>query len=274
MPAPSTKTSTGQVRLACVAAPVPDFGAASLYELSLRARRVTSRDPKFCLYGRGPDRCRPLPAVGIWDGWTPYEALLTPDPDAVETRLYLYGRRDLKEEQQSRVEYRQVRLRPVASPTTVVLVREGVPAPAAPVDWRRVNPARYTADVTSDGPVVLGLAEGAAPGWTVQGAAARGATQVTLQGWMNGWRLPAGGPVTVAYAPARYARAALFLAPVGVAAAAGWMLAGRLGFGGMVLPKLAVGWARAGRRRWRDRGRRRWRTRVQRWLARDGRGRR
>ena len=62
--------------------------------------------------------------MAIWNGWTPYEALLPPDPAAVETRLYLYGMRDLEEKVQSQVEYRGVRLRPVASPSTVVLVRE------------------------------------------------------------------------------------------------------------------------------------------------------
>lgn len=211
--------------LACIAATAPDFGASSLYELSMQARSVAGRNPKFCLYSRGPDQCRTLPKVGRWDGWTPYEALLTPDPAAVETRLYLYGLRDLKEAQQTEVEYREVRLRPVASPTSVVMVRESVPREPAGLDWSRRNPATFTADVTSEGPAVLALAENAAPGWSIRGKAATGAERVTLQGWMNGWRLPTGGPATLVYAPASISRAALYLLPVAAVAAAGWTVA-------------------------------------------------
>jgi len=213
--------------LACIGATAPDFGAASLYELSMQARSVTARNPKFCVYSRGPDRCKTLPTVAVWDGWTPYEALLTPDPAAVETRVYLYGMRDLKEKQQSQVEYRAVRLRPVASPSTVVLVREAPPVEPAAVRWSRQNPANFTVEVTSEGPAVVALAENAAPGWVIRGRAAAGARHMTLQGWMNGWLLPAGGSATLVYAPARISRYALFFAPLAVAAALGWMHPGR-----------------------------------------------
>ncbi|MBT8228248.1 MAG: hypothetical protein HKP61_13615, partial [Dactylosporangium sp.] len=152
--------------LACIAATAPDFGASSLYEFSMEARSIAVRNPKFCVYLRGPDRCRKMPSVAVWDGWTPYEALLTPDPTAVETRVYLYGLRDLAESQRSSVEYRGVRLRPVASPVTVVLARE-TPAAAgdggsdgsAPIRWSRQNPAQFTATAAAGQPTVLALAE-------------------------------------------------------------------------------------------------------------------
>jgi len=212
--------------VACIAATAPDFGASSMYELSLEARRVALRNPKFCVFSRGPDRCMSLPSVSRWDGWTPYEALLAPDPAAVETRMYLYGMRDLKERQQAQVEYRDVRLRPVASPTTVVLARQAPATAAAEIRWDRQNPATFTADVTSPGPTVLALAEGAAPGWAISGDAADGARKVTLQGWMTGWHLPAGGSATLAYAPARYSRLALYLLPVSALAGLGWIWLG------------------------------------------------
>ena len=216
--------------LACIGATAPDFGASSLYELSMQARSVTARNPKFCVFSRGPDRCRTLPTVAVWDGWTPYQALFTPDPGAVETRVYLYGMRDLKEQQQSQVEYRGVRLRPVASPTTVVLVREAPVVVPPTVRWSRQNPANYSVDVTSDSPVVLALAETAAPGWMIQGAGAAGGERVTLQGWMNGWRLPAGASGTLVYAPARISRGALYSLPVAVLVAFWWLLPGSLKF--------------------------------------------
>src|SRR3712207_839721 len=150
-----------------------------MYELSMEARSVAVRNPKFCLYLRGPDLCRSLPTVAMYQGWTSYEALVPPDPSAVETRLYLYGLRDLKEEQQSQVEYRRVRLRPVASPSSVVLVRRTSPAATSTVDWEKQNPTQFTGTVTAPGRTTVALAENAAPGWTLTGV--EGATKVTLQ---------------------------------------------------------------------------------------------
>jgi arabinofuranan 3-O-arabinosyltransferase len=211
--------------LACIAATAPDFGGASLYELSMEARSIAVRNPKFCVFLRGPDRCLTMPSVALWDGWTPYQALLTPDPAAVETRLYLYGLRDLAERQQSMVEYRGVRLRPVASPTTVVLVRQTPEGQPAEVRWNRVNPATYRATVRADGPTALALAETAAPGWSVSGPGTVGARPVTLQGWMNGWLLPGDADVTIAYGPATLSRYALAMLPVTAAIALAWILA-------------------------------------------------
>jgi arabinofuranan 3-O-arabinosyltransferase len=200
--------------LACIGASAGDVGAGSLYELSMQARSVAVRNPKFCLYLRGPDLCRTLPPVALYQGWTRYETLIPPDPDAVETRLYLYGMRDLKEQQQSQVEYRGVRLRPVASPSSIVLVRQQTYPGRSAVDWQQKNPAQFTGTVVARGRTVVALAESAAPGWVLTGV--DGARKVTLQGWMGGWLLPSGGEVTIRYTPARVARAAYYLLPVAV----------------------------------------------------------
>ncbi|BCJ49590.1 hypothetical protein Asp14428_10650 [Actinoplanes sp. NBRC 14428] len=222
----TTYTLKAVRHLACIGATASDVGAASLYELSMQARSVAVRNPKFCLYLRGPDLCRSLPTVGLYKGWTSYEALVPPDSNAVETRLYLYGLRDLRERQQSQVEYRGVRLRPVASPSSVVLVRQETPAATSTVDWKRQNPAQFTGTLTTSGHTTVALAENAAPGWMLTGV--EGARKVTLQGWMNGWVVPAGGEFHVRYAPARTARYALYLLPVMVAASLVFMYAVRL----------------------------------------------
>jgi arabinofuranan 3-O-arabinosyltransferase len=89
------------------------------------------------------------------------------------------------------------------------------------VTWQRQNPANFSMSVASGGPTVVALAENFAPGWRLDGGA--GAEHVTLQGWMNGWRLPAGATATATYGPAKVSRYALYLLPVAVAAALGWM---------------------------------------------------
>ncbi|BFU44728.1 hypothetical protein [Krasilnikovia sp. MM14-A1004] len=222
----TTYTLKAVQHLACIGSPASDMGASSLYELSMQARSVALRNPKFCLYLRGPDLCRTLPAVALYQGWTPYEALIPPDPTAVETRLYLYGLRDPKGQQQSQVEYRGVRLRPVASPSSIVLVRNAAPRATSSVDYARTNPAQFTGTVTASGPTAVALAENAAPGWVLTGV--EGARKVTLQGWMNGWLLPEGGTVTMRYTPARIGRYALYLLPIGVVASVVFMYLFRL----------------------------------------------
>ncbi|AGL14297.1 hypothetical protein [Actinoplanes sp. N902-109] len=217
----TTYTLKAVRHLACIGAEANDMGASSLYELSMEARSVAVRNPKFCLFLKGPDLCRTLPSVAVYNGWTSYQTLIPPDPNTIETRLYLYGLRDLAGKQQSTVEYRGVRLRPVASPSAVVLVRDTPAAPTATVDWERHNPTQYSATVTSSGPTTLGMAENVAPGWLMTGIP--GAEKVTIQGYMNAWKLPAGGTATIRYAPARVARYAYYLLPVSVLGSLAYM---------------------------------------------------
>ncbi len=108
-PAPAYRL-TAQFDRACIAAPVPDMGASSLYELSYEGRSVNLRNPQVCLYQRGPDRCSKIPAGGPWKEWNQYRTFVGPDPRAVETRLYLFGPRDLDGREQAVVEYRDVGL--------------------------------------------------------------------------------------------------------------------------------------------------------------------
>jgi arabinofuranan 3-O-arabinosyltransferase len=222
----TTYTLKAVSHLACIGAAADDFGGASLYELSMEARSVALRNPKFCLYLRGPDLCRKLPTVAVYQGWTPYEALIPPDANTVEARLYLYGLRDLEGRQQSQVEYRGVRMRPVASTSAVVLVRQQPSTATSVADWERENPAHFSGTVTASGPAVLAMAESAAPGWTLTGVP--GAKKVTLQGWMSGWQLPAGGDFAIRYGPARIARYAFYLLPVTVVLSGLFMYAVRL----------------------------------------------
>jgi arabinofuranan 3-O-arabinosyltransferase len=243
----TTYTLKAVSHLACIGAAAEDFGGASLYELSMEARSVALRNPKFCLYLRGPDLCRKLPTVAVYQGWTPYEALIPPDPNTVEARLYLYGLRDLEGTRQSQVEYRGVRIRPVASTSAVVLIRQDEPGAAAVADWERENPAHFAGTVTAAGPTVLAMAESAAPGWALTGIP--GARKVTLQGWMSGWELPAGGDFAIRYGPARIARYAFYLLPVTVVLSVAFMYAVRLPAGRP--GAWAVRHRRRRRRRWR-----------------------
>ncbi len=244
---------TAQYDRACIAAPVPDMGASSLYELSYEGRSVNLRNPSVCLYQRGPDRCSKIPAGGPWKDWNPYRTFVGPDPRAVETRLYLFGSRDLDGKQKAIVEYRSVKLRPVASPVDVVLVRQVETAPPASVEYDRRNPATYAVTTSQATPVhgnlgtFVALSESAAPGWTAQKADGIDSPgKLTLQGWMNGWPATAeAGSATLAYGPDRYAQIAWKVFPLALAAAFGWIIVRR--------PVRA--WVKARWRRLRSRGR-------------------
>jgi arabinofuranan 3-O-arabinosyltransferase len=227
---------TAQHDRACIAAPVPDMGASSLYELSFEGRSVTLRNPTICLYQRGPDRCTKTPAGGPWKQWAPYRTFVGPDPKAVETRLYLFGPRDLDGKKQAVVEYRDVALRPVASPVDIVLVRQVEAAPAAIVTSDRVSPARFAITTSGATPVdgegvgtYVAMNEAYAPGWAAQSATGiDGSTHLQLQGWMNGWPATAPeGAASLVYGPDRYAQLALKLFPITLAAALAWIVVRR-----------------------------------------------
>jgi arabinofuranan 3-O-arabinosyltransferase len=213
-----TFTLKAREHMACLGATVPDMGASSLYEFSLEAKSIALRDPKFCLYLRGPDACEKLPTAGPWEGWTHYQTLVGPNDQAVETRVYLYGLRDLTGEQQSEVAYRDVKLRPVASTNSVVMVREpagGDDALSAPRSTRvssaSDNPI-MTSFVKPPGPTIIGFIEGYAPGWQLAGA-----EHIMLEGWMNGW-VVAEDEVkgTLLYRPARIAGFGLIILPIAI----------------------------------------------------------
>jgi arabinofuranan 3-O-arabinosyltransferase len=214
--------------MACLGASVPDMGQSSLYRFSLEARRLDSRDPKFCLYLRGPDRCQRLPVGGPWNDWTPYATLVNPSEQAVETRVYLYGLRTLDGSEQSRVEYRSIRLNPVASPSAVVLVRQPDKGPdlmdarSIRAQFDTVNPTRTDVEVGA-GAALVALTQTSAPGWNLTGFG----QSSPAQGWMASWKVD-GQPVdgTAQYLPAAKSRMALYLLPVALGAAFAAMATG------------------------------------------------
>ena len=213
---------------ACVGATAPTMGASSLYVLSFEAKKVALRDPKVCLYRRGPDNCLTLPVTQWTTKWQPYSTLIQPDPTAVETRLYLYGLRDLAGKSQSEVDYRAVRLTPVASTSTVVLVRDTPVVPVPAVDWSRVDPTRYPVALSGPGTVLV-LRETSAPGWQAQGfPSGVQTTHTAVEGWANAWLVPPGRTQgSLVYGPARISRYALLALPIALVAAFLWILAAR-----------------------------------------------
>ena len=118
------------------------------------------------------------------------------------------------------MEYREVKLRPVASPVTVTLIRApnddlaALDAPRAyEPEWKRNNPASFSVNSTS-GPGVLALAETFAPGWTLSKATT---DHIAVEGWMNAWRVGAEGVTgTFIYQPSMISRKALMITPVAV----------------------------------------------------------
>ena len=219
--ASGTLSLGARVHMACLGATAPGFGSSSLYELAYEARSMRLRDPKVCLYLRGPDRCATLPTGLSWDGWTRYSAPVRPDPGAVETRVYLYGLRDLEESRVSRVDYREVALRPVASPVDVVLVRETTDAEPPAVRWDRRDPA-HIAVAVDDAPAgtIVGLAESAAPGWALPDAGEK----VTAMGWRGAWEVEGDLDAVAAYVPAEASRLALASLPIALGLASVWLL--------------------------------------------------
>jgi arabinofuranan 3-O-arabinosyltransferase len=213
-----TITLGARDHMACLGSTVPDMGQSSLYKLSVDSRSINNRNPKFCLYLRGPDACEKIPTAGPWikGEWSPYSTLIGPNRKAVETRVYVYGLRDFEGQEQSFVEYKNIRLTPVASPSSVVLVRQtygGVPdvmdGRTVEAQYKRVNPIRTKVEVGA-GAALVGFTETGAKGWSLTGHG--GATPA--QGWMASWKVE-GQPVegTIQYLPAGLGRKALYLLP-------------------------------------------------------------
>lgn len=255
---------TAQHDRACISANAPELGTSSLYAFSFDGRSVALRNPSFCILSKGPETCAKLPVAPPWtDEWTTYSQLLQPNPDAIESRIYLYGGRDLEGKQKAIVDYRAVRLVPVASPSTVVLVKKNDLAPAANSTYDRKSPAQYGVDVTDATPSTTGkgaapgkpstaiaLTETFAPGWSFRGEP--GTDHVALQGWMNGW-LPGDAQVagTLTYEPAMTARKLLYVFAIAVPLGIVWLL--------LPWPRR---WRRARAQRWRERHRQKLKSRL------------
>lgn len=246
-----------RVHRACLGSAVRDFGSASMYEISMQAARLNNRDPQICLYSRGPDACAKLPKRSVWgEGLKPYSALVQPMKGAVQTRLYLVGLRDLAGEEISQVEYRNVKMRPVAAPVRIVLTRNrAIPMGSADangpergdLDYSAESPAKYIVRTRPAPGQLLVLKETSAPGWAANGAS--GAERVQANGYANGWLMPGGAAtgstarqsttatagasdapgrsVEIVYGPASVARAALWASPPLILLSLCWLVVAR-----------------------------------------------
>lgn len=119
------------------------------------------------------------------------------------------------------VQPRLVELSPAAAPD----VRPG-PAPRA-IDVTERGTGTRTVAVAAGGSTVLALTEGANAGWRATTADGRALDPVTVDGWRQGFRLPAGGAtqVRIEFAPTRSHRAGLAVgaAAVLLLAALAWL---------------------------------------------------
>jgi arabinofuranan 3-O-arabinosyltransferase len=224
--------------MACIASTMPDYGGAGLYRLEYGYRSVALRKPRVAVYHRGPNVSEPLPANGSETEWSTYRADLQPTLDDVETRLYLYAPRDLAGQQQAVVQYRQVSITPMASSSSVTLLRVQPPTtePATVAVWKRTTPGSFTATLlpgsagSSGDPFAVAVAETFAPGWVLAPLpAGTTVTKVRLNGWQNGWLIEttstAAVDVKASYAPAFLARTAMKLSALSFLALPLWLAA-------------------------------------------------
>ena len=197
---PASWLSTGDLRdptitlgardyTACLGASVPDMGQSSLYRFSLEARKLDSRDPKFCLYSRGPDSCQKLPAgraVGRLDavrrsGQSERQGGRDTGLPVRPTRPGWPGAGGSSTGRSGSIRW---------PPSAVVLVRQPEGKRAANLMAGRtiraestpINPARTDVRVEA-GAAVVALTQTNAPGWNLTGFGKSSATQ----GWMASW---------------------------------------------------------------------------------------
>jgi arabinofuranan 3-O-arabinosyltransferase len=237
--------------MACIASTMPDYGGAGLYHLEYGYRSVALRKPRVAVYHRGPNVAEPLPANGSQTEWTTYHADLRPTLASVETRMYLYAPRDLTGQAQSVVQYRDVAITPVASSSTVTLLRDQ-PVVASPrlADWVRTTPGSFRASVVGDGAV--SVTETNAPGWAMSNLPdGVTATKVRLNGWQSGWVLSGNDAGAVdlkmKYTPIFIARTAIKISLLSMALLPLWLL---------VAPYVRRRHDRRRQRRWERRARR------------------
>ena len=121
-------------------------------------------------------------------------------------------------------------MRPVASPMSVVMVRQpygGTPNVmddrTMTAEYKEVNPAQYKVSV-GPGAMIVALTETSAPGWSLTGHG----KAIAAQGWMAAWPAemqPVEG--TARYIPSTRGRQALMLLPIALLGAFSAMFLGR-----------------------------------------------
>jgi arabinofuranan 3-O-arabinosyltransferase len=176
---------------ACVSAALQPALAGLAYDLRFEYRTLSGKSARICVWQRGPNRCASIPRLSASPGWQRYDAVVVPDPGTVALHLFLYafganGHTTV-------TEYRNVDVE-IASPIAPSLVHTAPPRAPPPVTFSRSGPTTYVGHVAeSASPFVLQLAESYAPGWELSGLpASRSAQHIELDGYANGWLVPAG----------------------------------------------------------------------------------
>lgn len=222
-----------RAHIACAWVALRHLDSAGLVRVGVGYRDVTGAPARLCVWEVGPERCAELPTLAPSTNWRRFSAELQPDPGTVSLRLYLYA--DGQQAPPTRVQYRDLELRPV-EPTTVVLAGAGS-ATVPRLTWRQTGTAAYDVGVHgARGEFTLVLDESYANGWSLRGLPAGWRAQhLMVNGYANGWRIVGRGSadLTLTYGPDVWERIALL---VSLAAAAAMVL-------------LAA--ARLVRRRWR-----------------------
>lgn len=190
--------------IGCVTVAVSDNPPATRYRVSLEHRSASGRPARLCLYQEGPSRCVPMPALGSDEAWRRFDQVVRPEPDARSLNLFLYADGDGGE--LTTVEYRNVRVEPVA-PFDVVVVPISTEEGRRPaLAWKRTGSAAYSIEVpASDSRRTVVLTESFSPLWKASTTPAIEVRHFEANGYANAWELPAGPGVVleVMYAPNR-----------------------------------------------------------------------
>ncbi len=122
LPALQLSASSGS---ACVNRSLDWHGGALL--LSLLVDQVQGAIPDVCLWELGPNRCALIPSIVANDGWSTYQAAVTPDVGTTNLSLYLYA--DAYQAQGPTIsEYAHVNIEEIPRlPTFVVAYSPNVP---------------------------------------------------------------------------------------------------------------------------------------------------
>jgi hypothetical protein len=210
----------------CVTLPVYGLARSITYELSFSARTVRGAPPRVCLWEETTYGCAPLESVTVPTGdQGVYRFRGHIDADASSWRLFLYADAT---DGGTIVDYRDVRLRPIADDALVLRPATVATSPVPAITWTVDGPARYRVHVRdARAPFVLALADAFSRDWHVRGLLfGTPVHQVEIDGYRNGWLIDARGDLdlTIEYAPARVGRDAMHVSQL-----AGLALLGSLG---------------------------------------------
>lgn len=209
--------NTDAVRLAatadaaCVSRPITAMEPAVTYDVSIDARQVRGSAPRMCVWEPARSQCAKFSSIAVpkgGDGEYVYRGRLDADGGLPALFLYADGVKG-----GTVVDYRGVRIRPVADDSLVFAPVAARPAVAPAMTWHEDSPSHYRVAVRgASGPFVLALSETYAGGWTLTGLPAGAhVTHVQLDGYRNGWIITANGDfdLSIAYQPARWGRLAI-----------------------------------------------------------------